>query len=86
MVEERVDGLSQIRLRDYASGAERYVAFPEASFVAGLANNPEYRVERLRIGYESMVTPNTVYDHHLADERLETLKVREIPSGYVASK
>jgi oligopeptidase B len=73
-------------LRDYASGAERYVAFPEVSFVAALAGNPEYRVERLRIGYESMVTPNTVYDYHMADDRLETLKVREIPSGYDASK
>ena len=33
-----------------------------------------------------MVTPNTVYDYHIADDRLETLKVREIPSGYDASK
>ena len=86
VVEERVDGLSQIRLRDYASGAERYIAFPEASFVAALSHNPEYRVDRLRIGYELMVTPNTVYDYHIADDRLETLKVREIPSGYDASK
>jgi oligopeptidase B len=86
VIEERVDGLSQIRLRDYLSGAERYIAFPEASFVAALSHNPEYRVDRLRIGYESMVTPNTVYDYHLADQRLETLKVREIPSGYDASK
>ena len=66
VVEERVDGLSQIRLHDYASGAERYIAFPEASFVAALSHNPEYHVDRLRIGYESMVTPNTVFDHHLA--------------------
>src|SRR4029077_970417 len=76
----------QIRLREYGSGAERYIAFPEASFVAGLSGNPEYRVEKLRLGYESMVTPSTVYDYHIADQRLETLKVREIPSGYDASK
>jgi oligopeptidase B len=81
-IEERVDGLSQIRKRDYATGAESYVAFPEASYVATLGSNPEYRVDRLRLDYQSMVTPNTVYDHHLADGRLETLKVREIPSGY----
>ena len=61
-IEERVDGLSQIRLRDYESGAERYIPFPEASFVASLSYNPEYRAERLRLGYESMVTPSTVYD------------------------
>ncbi|WBX85767.1 S9 family peptidase [Sphingosinicella microcystinivorans] len=86
VIEERVDGLSQIRLRRYADGGERYVAFPEASFVATLSTNPEYRIDRLRIDYQSMVTPNTVYDYHLADDRLETLKVREIPSGYDPSQ
>ena len=86
VIEERIEGLSQIRLRDYDSGAERYIAFPEASYVAGLSGNPEYQVDRLRISYQSMVTPSTVYDYHLADDRLEVLKVREIPSGYDASK
>jgi oligopeptidase B len=86
VIEERIEGLSQIRLRDYADAAERYIAFPEASYVAGLAGNPEYRVDRLRIHYQSMVTPSTVYDYHLADGALETLKVREIPSGYDASQ
>ena len=51
-----------------------------------LAAIREYAVDRLRINYQSMVTPNTVYDYHLADGRLETLKVREIPSGYDASQ
>ncbi len=81
VIEERIDGLSQIRLRDYG-GNERHIAFPEASFVATLATNPEYCPERLRLDYQSMVTPNTVYDYHHAVDRLETLKVREIPSGY----
>lgn len=86
VIEERIDGLSQIRLRDYADGAEHYIAFPEASFVASLGGNREYRVDRLRLNYQSMVTPNTVFDYHLADGRLEPLKVREIPSGYDASQ
>ena len=33
-----------------------------------------------------MVTPATVYDYHPQDDRLEVLKVQEIPSGYDASK
>lgn len=86
VIEERVDGLSQIRLRDYVSGTDKYIAFSEASYVAGLGNNPEYEIDRLRLSYQSMVTPNTVYDYHLADARLETLKVREIPSGYDPSQ
>ena len=84
VIEERINGLSQIRIRDY-SGSERYIAFPEASYVATLGENAEYDVDRLRIEYQSMVTPTTTIDYHLKDGRSETLKVREIPSGYDAS-
>jgi oligopeptidase B len=82
VIEERVEGLSQIRLRDYAAGTERYIEFLEDSYDAHLGSNPEYAVEKLRIVYESMVTPETVYDYDLAANTLQTLKVREIPSGY----
>ncbi len=83
VVEGRVDGLDQIDIHDYANNARRQrIAFPEASYDAGMGNNPEYDVAKLRLGYESMVTPDTVFDYHLADNRLETLKVQEIPSGY----
>jgi oligopeptidase B len=33
-----------------------------------------------------MVTPATVYDYHTEGDRLETLKVQEIPSGYDPSQ
>lgn len=82
VIEERIDGLSQIRLRDYDSGKDRYIKFEEQSYVAGVGYNPEYTIDALRLHYQSMVTPVTVYDYHLADGSLETLKVREIPSGY----
>ncbi len=86
VIEERIDGLSQIRLRDYATAGETYIAFPEASYDAGLGSNPEYQVDRLRLAYELMVTPNTVYDYDLASGALVTLKVQEIPSGYDAAQ
>ncbi|MFC7499207.1 S9 family peptidase [Enterovirga sp. GCM10030262] len=84
VIEERVHGLDQIRLRRY-SGEEQRVAFPEASYTASLGSNPEFAPAAYRIGYTSMVTPVTVYDYHPADGRLETLKVQGIPSGYDAS-
>jgi len=86
VTEGRTDGLDQIEIRNYAepTKAER-IAFPEPSYTADLGNNPEYHVSKLRIDYESMVTPATVYDYHVADKRLETLKVQQIPSGYDAS-
>ena len=87
VTEGRIEGLDQVELRSYAtpSLAEK-IAFPEASYSAGLGNNPEYAVSKLRLEYESMVTPGTVYDFHLADKRLETLKVQQIPSGYDPSQ
>ncbi|MET3725219.1 S9 family peptidase [Sphingomonas trueperi] len=87
IVEGREDGLDQIELHRYdASVPPTRLAFPEASYVAGLGDNPEYAVTKLRLGYESMVTPGTVQDYDVATGALETLKVQEIPSGYDGSK
>ena len=87
VVEGRIDGLDQVELRDYANAAKvERIKFPEASYDAGLSNNPEYDVEKLRLSYESMVTPDTVFDYDVASKALETLKVQEIPSGYDASQ
>ena len=85
VIEERLNGLDQIRLRSY-SGEERRVRFPEASYTASLGTNAEFAQAAYRIGYSSMVTPATVYDYHPAEDRLEVLKVQEIPSGYEASR
>ena len=87
VVEGREDGLDQIEIHAYDPAiAPRRVLFPEASYAAGLGDNPEYAVETLRLGYESMVTPGTVFDYHLDTAELETRKVQEIPSGYDAAK
>ena len=80
-ITERVDGLDQVRLRSY-DGQDERVRFPEASYTASFGSNPEFAPVAYRLGYSSMVTPSTVYDYHPADDRLETLKVQEIPSGY----
>ncbi|ASY43639.1 MAG: S9 family peptidase [Pseudomonadota bacterium] len=86
VTEGRLDGLDQIELRDYATHTPKRLPFPEASYSASLDDNPEYDVTVLRIGYESMVTPDTIFDYHIAQERFELLKVQEIPSGYDASR
>ena len=86
VIEGRLAGLDQIELRYYDDPARvEPIAFPEASYSAGLGDNPEWAVDKLRLSYESMVSPATVYDYHLAAKRLEVLKVQELPSGYDAS-
>jgi oligopeptidase B len=87
VVEGREDGLDQIAIHRYDTPqAPQRIAFPEASYAAGLGDNPEYDMSVLRLGYESMVTPGTVFDYDVATGEMTTLKVQEIPSGYDASK
>lgn len=86
VTEGRLNGLDQVRVHGYATLAPDAIAFPEASYVASLGNNMEYAVDTLRLSYQSMVTPGSVYDYHLGAHlsggELELLKQQEIPSGY----
>jgi oligopeptidase B len=90
VVEGRRAGLDQIEIRYYDDDPERAgriepIQFPEASYDAGLGDNPEWDTKVLRLGYESMVSPATVFDYDVAAQTLAVLKVQEIPSGYDAS-
>ncbi len=83
ITEGRIAGLDQVQVRYYDDPARvEQIAFPEAAYSAGLGNNPEWAMDKIRIGYESMITPDTVYDYHVASKELEVLKVQEIPSGF----
>ena len=84
-LQARIDGLDQIILRSYA-GDEARVPFAEASYTAALGDNPEFDPPAYRLGYASMVTPDTVFDYDLASGELVPLKVREVPSGYDAAR
>ena len=83
VTEGRRAGLDQVQIRNYADPADvRSIPFPEASYSAGLGGNPEWAVDRIRLSYDSPITPATVYDYHIASGELEVLKVQEIPSGF----
>ena len=86
VVEGRVRGLDRVEVRYYDDPARvEPIAFPEASYEASLGDNPEWAMDKLRVSYESMTSPASVYDYHVAEGRLELLKTQEIPSGYDAS-
>lgn len=84
-VSERRHGQANIRIRSY-DGAEHAIDFKEDVYTAGLGDNREFETDRLRLGFSSLTTPGTVLDYHVAERRLETRKVQEIPSGYDPSR
>ncbi|MEM7688639.1 MAG: S9 family peptidase [Pseudomonadota bacterium] len=86
VTEGRLNGLDKVQIHQYdAPQTVQSITFPEESYSAGLSNNPEYDQTRLRLSYESMITPDTVYDYDVVANTLETLKQQEIPSGYNAA-
>lgn len=82
VVEERIDGLDQIRVQSYDSADFHHVAFDEESYAVSMGANPEYRVDTIRLSYQSMVTPASVLDYALKDRKITVRKVQDIPSGY----
>ncbi len=78
---ERIEGLDQVRIIE--DGGDDYLLdFPEPTHTVSLGTNAEYAADSLRVHYQSMVTPESVFDFHFADRRLERMKTQVIPSGY----
>ena len=84
-VEERIDGLDQVRIIGRA-GESWHVDFPEDAYTAYIQFDPEFEVNTLRLEYISLTTPWTDFDYHIETRELEERKVQEIPSGYDSSE
>lgn len=85
IIEQRRQGLDELRVVA-TDGAEHLLALPDAVGSVSLGTNPIAATTTLRLYYESMVRPGTVYDYDLTTRRLTELKVEEIPSGYDGSR
>ncbi|MGH3304273.1 MAG: S9 family peptidase [Streptosporangiaceae bacterium] len=69
----RRDGLTGLRvLRGDGSADE--IDFPEPIYSVGPGANPEYDSATYRLHYTSLVTPDSVYDYHVATGELTLLK------------
>jgi oligopeptidase B len=82
---EREKGLPQLRVVDFASGKSQMVEFPEPAYSAASAQNREFKTDRYRYNYQSMVTPSSVYDYDVKTGKSELLKRIEVP-GYDPSQ
>ncbi|MEZ4952991.1 MAG: S9 family peptidase [Saprospiraceae bacterium] len=79
---ERINGIRNIRIRSYDGSDDHYVDFGESSYVAYVANNPEYDTDEVRIIYQSMTTPTTTYDYDMKKRHLDLKKQQEVLGGF----
>lgn len=81
VVQSRDGGYEKVNVRDY-EGKSKAITFPEEIFAVGLGTNREFDQSHLRLNYQSMITPSTVFDYDIKSSEFETRKVQKIPSGY----
>jgi len=79
------DGLDQIEILDRADGASRRIDFDEQVYAAGPVDNYEYRSTSLRFGFESPVTPESIYDYDVRSGQRERIWRQHVPGGYDAA-
>ena len=82
---ERENALPQLTLVDFKSGASHRIEFPEPVYSAFPNNNREYDTKLYRYSYQSMVTPNSVFDYDVEKRTSKLLKQVEVP-GYDPTK
>jgi oligopeptidase B len=76
-VHYRRDGLTGLRILR-GGGTEHEIAFGEPVYRVQPGSNPEYHSAKLRLGYVSMVTPDSVYDCDMATGELALLRQRPV--------
>jgi oligopeptidase B len=84
---EREDGLPQLRLWHFAGDgpeAERAgeIAFPEPAYSAGPHANRIFETTKYRYGYQSLVTPSSVFEYDVESHDSALLKQLEVPGGF----
>ncbi|MDT1790582.1 oligopeptidase B, partial [Salmonella enterica subsp. enterica serovar Oslo] len=62
VVEERQRGLTSLRQINRKTREVVGIAFDDPAYVTWLAYNPEPETSRLRYGYSSMTTPDTLFE------------------------
>lgn len=79
---EHENGLPQIRVTDLESGRSRRIDFPEPAYIAYAYINREYDTTKFRYGYQSFITPASVFEYDVATAHSTVLKQTEVPGGY----
>lgn len=79
---EREKGLPQIRVTDLRTGESRHIEFPEPAYASYSYVNREFDTTKFRYGYQSFITPPSVFEYDMARGSSALLKQKEVPGGY----
>lgn len=82
VISERRGGLPLIRVISRSGGGEHYLEFDDPAYLASVGVNREYGAGMLRFNYESLTTPDSVYDYDMSSRGRVLLKRQEVLGGF----
>ncbi|WP_289028401.1 S9 family peptidase [uncultured Algoriphagus sp.] len=83
--QERSNGLTQLLIKPWDGSPGHALDFGEEAYTAWIGHNPEFDTEILRFGFNSLVTPASIFDYHMVTREKTLLKQQEVVGGYDSS-
>ena len=80
--DERIKGLSNLRIINLKNKIEHYLDFGEETYTAGININPNSDTDILRYSFSSLTTPNSVIDYNMVTKEKKVLKQDEVLGGF----
>ncbi|MXV37995.1 prolyl oligopeptidase family serine peptidase [Flavobacteriaceae bacterium Ap0902] len=78
VITERFNGLTRLVIKNRETGQEKILQFDEPAYVVYPTGNVEYFTDELRFGYNSMVTPSSIYQENMQTAERTLLKQQEV--------
>lgn len=76
------NGLQHLEIINFKTNKRHRIKFPEPVYSAGFGANREFNTTVFRYNYNSMVTPNSVFDYDMNTTKATLLKQTEVPGGF----
>lgn len=75
----REGGSEEIHIYHPETEKWEHVVLPEAEHSIGINDGIDFASTYIRLGYESMITPKTVYDYYVTEKKFVVRKEQEVP-------
>lgn len=82
VLEERKEGLLQIKIIDNQTGTSHYLPFSDPTYTAFIGINLEFKTEKLRYGYTSLTQPSSTFEYEMGTKTTTLLKQQEVLGGH----
>ncbi|MDO8806082.1 MAG: S9 family peptidase [Elusimicrobiota bacterium] len=82
VLKERSKAQGSFHIFNRSAGGDSRISFDEPAYMTDLGDNYEYRTDTLRVSYESLTTPESVYDIDISSGVKRLMKRQEVLGGF----